>query len=119
MKKVIYLSGPITGYKSTSFQEFAHMQEKIEAMGFRVLNPHELCRFINPSDYLKPELYWEACMRVCLASLPYAHVVVTLKDWELSKGAKKEVAIARETGFIEVVHFVTFLNPSYHAATLN
>lgn len=109
-KKVIYISGPITKVVGGNFKEFALAQEKLEALGYSVLNPHEICRFIDPAFYETPEAYWEACMRECLAKLPYAHIVVTLKDWEQSKGALKEVTIARETGFIEVHPIITFLS---------
>lgn len=113
--KIVYLSGPISDIVGGNFQEFAAAQEKIEAMGYRVMNPHEICRFVDPKMYLTKEEYWEACMRVCLQQLPLAHKLVTLKDWELSKGAKIEVDIARATGFIEVHHIMTFLNPKANA----
>ncbi len=110
-KKTVYISGPISDIAEGNYREFALMQEKIEAMGYTVLNPHEICRFIDPSLYATKDEHWEACMRECLAKLPYAHILVTLKDWELSKGASIEVSIARQTGFIEVHHYITFLNP--------
>lgn len=109
MKKTVYISGPITEIPGNNFREFALAQERIEAMGFIVLNPHEICRFIDPKLYETPELYWEACMRECCAKLPYAHCVVTLQGWENSKGAMKEVAIARTLGFIPVHYIMTFL----------
>lgn len=108
--EVVYLSGPISNMPGDNFKEFALAQEKIEAMGFKVLNPHEICRFIDPGLYDSTEAHWEACMRECCAKLPYAHHLVTLQGWEISKGAKKEVAIARELGFIKVHHIITFLN---------
>ena len=112
MKQIVYLSGPITDLPENNFSAFAHAQEKIEAMGYVVLNPHEICRFIDPALYETKELHWEACMRECCANLPYAHCVVTLEGWEKSKGARKEVAIARELGFIPVHFILTFLNPN-------
>lgn len=108
--EIVYLSGPISDIANGNFKEFATAQEKIEALGYRVMNPHEICRFIDPKLYETKQAYWEACMRACLQQLPLANKLVTLKDWELSKGAKIEVAIARETGFIEVHHIMTFLN---------
>lgn len=108
-KKVVYLSGPITGMDENNYKAFAHCQEKIEAMGFQVLNPHEICQFIDPKLYETEEDFWQACMRECCSKLPYAHHIVTLEGWENSRGAKKEVAIARELGFIEVHHIITFL----------
>lgn len=115
-QKVVYISGPISKIVGGNFEQFAHAQEKIEALGYKVVNPHEVCRFIDPKLYKTPELHWEACMRECLAHLPYAHILVTLTDWEQSKGAVKEVNIARETGFIEVHPILTFLDKYAHGS---
>ncbi|MCK6650823.1 MAG: DUF4406 domain-containing protein [Bacteroidia bacterium] len=115
-KKVVYISGPITNVEGGNYQEFALAQEKIEAFGYHVLYPHEICQFIDPKQYETPEAYWEACMRECLSKLPYAHILVTLVGWENSKGARKEVNIARETGFISVHTILTFFSENNVAA---
>jgi len=109
MKKTVYLSGPISDIEGGNYTAFAKMQEDIEALGYNVLNPHEICQHIDPSLYTSPEEHWEACMRACLSQLPMANILVTLKNWEQSKGAKKEVAIARETGFIDVEFCLNFI----------
>lgn len=111
-KKTIYISGPITGMPDNNFKEFAIAQECIEAMGYHVLNPHEICQFIDPKLYENAELFWEACMRECLSKMMYAHKIVTLKNWENSKGACIEVDVARQTGFIEIESIITFLKKS-------
>lgn len=110
-KKTVYLSGPISDITGGNFTEFAKAQERIESLGYMVLNPHEICRFIDPSLYESKEAHWEACMRECLSKLPFAHILVTLTNWEQSKGAIKEVNIARETGFIDIHSIVKFLSP--------
>ena len=114
-KKVIYISGPISKIADGNYREFALVQEKLEAFGFEVLNPHEICEFIDRTQYADDREYWEACMRECLAKLPYAHKVVTLEGWDSSEGAKIEVATARLTGFISVEHYLTFLPKQYGA----
>lgn len=116
-KQIIYISGPISDVADGNFKEFALLQEKIEAMGHSVVNPHEVCQFITLSMYESKEAHWEACMRECLAHLAYCHKLVTMNNWEMSKEAKIEVASARGTGFIDVVHFITFLNPKNEAAS--
>lgn len=108
-KKIVYLSGPISNIVGGNFREFALAQEKIEALGFTVLNPHDLCRNIDGNEYESEEAYWEACMRNCLCALPFANILVTLNNWEESRGAKIEVEIARATRFIEVEPITKFL----------
>lgn len=114
-KTIIYISGPITGVHDGNYKEFALAQEKLEALGYEVLNPHEICRFIDPKQYEDTEAYWQACMRECMAHLPYAHKLVTLEGWENSRGAKIEVATARLLGFIPVETILTFI-PKQHGA---
>jgi hypothetical protein len=116
-KQTVYISGPISKIAGGNFQQFALAQEQIEALGYNVLNPHEICRFIDPKLYQTDEEHREACMRECLAKLPYAHIVVTLKGWEYSKDARKEVNIARETGFIHVHPIITFLKEKTDVGT--
>lgn len=116
MKKTIYICGPITDIANNNFEQFQNAQVELEALGHKVLNPHEICRFIEPNSFLTKEEYWVECMRACLSKLPYADVLVTLKDWELSKGAKIEVSTARGCGFIEVMPIIKFLNPTTDVA---
>jgi hypothetical protein len=110
MKKTIYLSGPITGMAENNFTAFAKVEEKLNALGHNVLNPHTICQDVNPKDFATEEHYWQYCMRLCVAAMSVdADMVLTLDGWEHSRGAKKEVNIARELGFIEVQSTVKFL----------
>lgn len=105
----IYISGGISG-KANSYTEFAIAEEKINAIGFNTINPHELCMDIKRKDFNTEEQHWTACMKRCVAYLSQCETVITLHNWAESRGAKIEVAIARELGFIDVVFIETFLN---------
>jgi hypothetical protein len=110
-KKIIYLSGPITGLVENNYQAFKLAQEKIEAHGFEVINPHEICEVIDPKEFEDSKEYWNVCMKICLTYLMKANTIVTLQDWDKSEGAKIEVGLARQLS-IDVKHIVSFLaNP--------
>ena len=108
-KQVVYLSGPISNIPDGNYHLFGKLQERIESLGYQVLNPHELCERIARNLYPTHEEHWVACMRACVTALPLADIVVTLPEWEQSKGAVKEVNIARELGFIDVEFSLNFL----------
>ncbi|MES2590871.1 MAG: DUF4406 domain-containing protein [Bacteroidota bacterium] len=104
--KTIYLSGP-----EKNFHEFEKVDKELTAMGFKVINPHVICQSVDPKLFKNEEDYWQHCMRLCIAELSaFADLLVTLTGWEDNRGAKKEVGVARELGFIPVEHIVAFLS---------
>lgn len=105
----IYISGGISGNEN-SYKEFALAEEKINALGFNTINPHEICMDIKRKDFETDEQHWQACMKRCVSYLAHCKAIVTLHNWAESRGAKKEVAIARELGFIDVFFIETFIN---------
>lgn len=89
-KKVVYLSGPITGVEN--YQEaFERAEEMLAEAGFTVLNPAKLPKGLTNEQY----------MRIDLAMIDAADVVYFLPGWENSKGSVMERAyceyIGRET----------------------
>lgn len=78
-KPVIFLSGKITGdpnYKA----KFNDAQRRLESKGRVVLNPAWMPAGLFNDDY----------MRMCLAMIDTADLVVFLPDWEGSPGARLE-----------------------------
>lgn len=78
-KKVIYLSGPITGipdYKEC----FEKAEEILTELGYTVLTPSRLPGGMDNAQY----------MRIDLAMIDSADVVVFLSGWSVSLGAKLE-----------------------------
>lgn len=106
MKKTIYLSGPITGLPQNNYKEFALAQERVEALGYKVLNPHEFFEGKDTRQWDHPDF-----MRVCIAEMMKADLIVTLPGWEHSIGAKMEVDIARILN-IEVTNYIILFKPS-------
>lgn len=106
IKKTIYLSGPITGLPQNNFKEFALAQESVEALGYKVLNPHDFFQDQDTIDFQHQDF-----MRVCVAKMMKADLVVTLPGWEKSLGATIEVQIARLM-YIEVTNYIVLFKPS-------
>lgn len=103
-RQTVYLSGPITGMPENNYREFKLAEERINAMGFETLVPHDFFFGIDTREFKHNDY-----MRECIKQMMDADIVVTLKDWEQSKDCKMEVTIAREMD-IPVQHIISFLN---------
>jgi hypothetical protein len=86
---IIYISGPMTGHEDLNFPAFYEAEEILKARGFEV---------INPAAIEQPDKTWEACMRKDNVELMRADMIVTLPNWERSKGARLEVEIGTALG---------------------
>ena len=78
-KKVIYISGPITG-KANYQKDFERAEAELRSRGCTVLNPAKL-----PEDLTKAEY-----MRINFAAIDSADAVLLLPDWCTSPGASLE-----------------------------
>lgn len=93
MKQKIYLSGPMTGYPDYNRPAFLKAEAELQA----VLD----ASFINPArldSQAKPEWQWPDFMRNSLKGMMDACTIYMLNGWENSKGAKIELALAKELG---------------------
>lgn len=96
--KLIYLSGPMTGYPDLNKPMFERYAKTIQAMGFAVVNPHDvpptdkygLKQVVEPSydDYLLTDI----------VALVKCDGIFMLPDWKSSKGARVELEIAITLG---------------------
>lgn len=86
-KKVVYISGPITGIKHY-WRPFEKAEDELNADGCIALNPTSLPEGLTDADYL----------RICLAMLDSADEVLMLPGWQKSKGANIEWRYARYKG---------------------
>lgn len=101
MKKVVYISGPMSGLPDYNFAAFNAAAAMLRTSGFHVL---------NPADFgANPEVPWRRCLERDLVTMFHADVVVTLPGWEKSKGAVLETHVARELG-ISVMTLRDFIN---------
>lgn len=84
MSLKVYISGKITGdpdYRG----KFSTAESRLKEAGHIVLNPANSPAGMRPADY----------MRLCLAMMETADIVLFLKDWNNSEGAKLEMAWCR------------------------
>lgn len=87
MRQKVYIAGRITGVKDYK-ERFAEERRIWEEKGWAVLDPSVLPEGMMPADY----------MRICLAMIDTADVVVMMKGWRLSGGARVEYNYCRYTG---------------------
>lgn len=83
----VYIAGKITGDPDYRCK-FNAAKERLELMGDVVLNPATLPEGMQPADY----------MRICLAMIDTADLVVFLEDYTESRGAMLEHAWCEYTG---------------------
>ena len=89
---IAYLSGPMTGLPGQNYAAFQAAAERLRSQGVQVISPHEI---IPPGA---GPWSWEAHMRVDLAALLTADVIVLLPGWEGSRGAQLEKTVAEAIG---------------------
>jgi len=107
----IYLSGPMTGIPEFNFPAFNAAAEKWRGDGYQVFNPAE--NFGGRTDLAR-----SAYMREDLAQVMKADIVAVLPGWNDSKGARLEVAMARELD-LPVVDAITGDPVTEHANVLD
>lgn len=119
----LYISGPITGKVNDNREEFKRVQEELKKRGFNAINPFDITnnnlnvknllqdlkntQSESEKERIRKEL-WSLCMKLDIAELVYCNGVVLLKDWETSRGAILELAIAQQLGL-----------PIFHADNYN
>jgi hypothetical protein len=84
----LYLAGPMTGrpdYNHAMFYAFAGL---LEQAGYEVVNPATF----------PIERTWLEAMGHCLLEVSKCQGVATLPGWDESRGARLEVALAKEGG---------------------
>ena len=90
-QKKIYLSGPMTGYPDFNYPAFDDADRLLRNKGYIVFNP---ANQFNRDQSLD----WTEYMRADIAAILDCDEVVVLDGWEMSLGARLEVAVARSIG---------------------
>lgn len=84
--KVLYLSGPMTGYEQCNYPEFNRISNLLRKAGFEVLNPAESTLRGHYLDFMREDF------RMVLD----AQGVATHGSWTDSRGAMMEVELANK-----------------------
>ncbi|MCV0727198.1 DUF4406 domain-containing protein [Escherichia coli] len=83
---VIYIAGPMTGYKDYNRSAFCLADLKLRCAGNIALNSAVLPDGLSQQQY----------MNICIPMLMCADVIYLLEGWTESAGAKAEHAMARK-----------------------
>ncbi len=95
--KLVYLCGPMTGYKDFNYAAFHNAAEVLVAQGFAVLSPAS--NFEGQQNF--PHSTY---MRHDFSHVLQADIVMVLTGWPASEGARAEVLIAQQCD-IPVIYF--------------
>lgn len=99
--KTIYIAGPMTGYPLWNFPAFDEAERHLRDLGWEVLNPAAISRQLGFDEHAgiepTPE-YMDKAMRSDIEAILSADAVFLLKDWQKSKGARAEQALAEWRG---------------------
>lgn len=100
----IYVAGPITGYPDNNRTAFLNATVRLDGLGHRAINPHELIPDAHDGpcptgphqdvdDHALP-----CYLRADLKALLDCDAIYLLRGWEASTGANAEFQTARSAG---------------------
>lgn len=109
----LYIAGPMTGMPQFNYPAFNQAQTQLLAAGYEVLNPAAI-DLMFPKSCGDVELVagckacderdWKWYMRKSIPMVCQADGVAVLPRWHNSRGARREVDIARDLGMpVEMV----------------
>ena len=102
--RTAYLSGPMRGHPQYNFPAFFAAEQVLVRLGWNVLNPArmdlEQDGFDPDSgDNIKPvDHYLRRDFEAVMSLDPESDLVVTLPQWDTSKGSRFEVSLAQVRG---------------------
>jgi hypothetical protein len=99
-KKVVYLSGPMSGYPQANYPAFNRAAGLLRAEGHRVYNPAEFPHSGGPETFPLRVAFASYCSFICLE----ADTICLLDGWERSLGVSAELALAKNCK-LDIVHF--------------
>ena len=98
----IYLAGPMTGFPNYNFPAFFDAEEKLKEQGYEVINPARLDSEAgyDPThpDFVMDEAFLVGAAKRDLMGVIDTDAIALLPEWEGSKGANAELAVARWLG---------------------
>ena len=105
----IYIAGPMRGHDDYNYPAFDRQQKVLEQQGWKVINPAEMDRndekpingpmqFDPENNYEDHEFMRNALKRDMVAICDDCTAIYMMSNWEISKGAKTELALAKALG---------------------
>lgn len=92
-----YLAGPMSGLPAYNYPFFNMVATRLRAMNLEVRSPHEI---ETPPKGLEGQELWEWCMKRTVVMLEESDAIVLLPGWPRSRGAKAELQIALDKGYL-------------------
>lgn len=92
---IVYLSGPMTGYKDLNYPLFNRVASLLRNNYHVVHNPAEWEHLPETDD---PQENWNQYLARDIPYIWVSDAIVLLPDWKRSKGAKVEAYIAKAFG---------------------
>ena len=86
--RVLYLSGPMTGYPDNNLGAFDRAEELLTRAGYQVISP------ANAARVTACQLTWTEYMQTAIRANYQADGLALLPGWPGSKGAQIEVTVA-------------------------
>lgn len=102
--KLVYVSGPMTGYPEHNFPAFNEAAEGLRKLGYRVCSPAETDGFLGIGELTHAEY-----LRFDFQRVLESDFLVALDGWERSLGAISEILMAVRMG-VKVWRWSTFEN---------
>lgn len=93
----VYVSGPMEGYENFNFPAFQAASDWLTRQGYEVLNPADP-QDIDPTNPNLATNTRENFLRRDIEMVLEADFVVVLEGWQVSRGARLEVSVARAIG---------------------
>jgi hypothetical protein len=93
----LYLCGPMTGYADLNHPAFYAAEEQLKSKGYEVINPARMDEELGLDPHkgvMEPDFLKDAAKRD-LDAVMGCDGIVLLPEWEASKGAKAELAVAQ------------------------
>lgn len=109
-RKVVYCCGPMSGKAEWNFPVFYSACAKLEKQGYKAINPAALdeasgynlarLQLLTPDEF---QVFLKGAMKRDLDALQQCDAIALLPEWESSKGARAEKAVAEWLG-LEVMY---------------
>ena len=87
--KTIYISGRMTGLSDFNFPAFFRAEERLQARGYKTINPARN----------QVQNTWHDYLRLDIKNMMSADAIYLLNGWEASKGSRIEFWLASQLDF--------------------